>query len=111
RIPLHYSDDADGSHRACTGSTLSRTRTPATPDCFTGRSHTDMEWDHDLKSGLLGGGAIRATGAIRRTTPSRGGARSRWRSGRRRARPAGRALPVAARCVAGHVSPVVFSQS
>ncbi|WP_406496004.1 FG-GAP-like repeat-containing protein [Streptomyces sp. NBC_00846] len=56
-IPLHYSDDADGSHRACTGITLSKTRTLATPDCFTGRSHADMEWDHDLKSGLLRGGS------------------------------------------------------
>ncbi|MGW2087022.1 hypothetical protein [Streptomyces sp. NPDC001880] len=31
-IPLHCTDDANGSHRACTGITLSRTRTLATPD-------------------------------------------------------------------------------
>lgn len=55
-IPLHYTDEADGSHRACTGITLSRTRTLATPDCFTGRSHADMEWDHDLSSGRLSSG-------------------------------------------------------
>ncbi|MFD4857098.1 hypothetical protein [Streptomyces atratus] len=42
-IPLYYDDYVDGSHRACTGITLSRTRTLATPDCFTGRNSTDME--------------------------------------------------------------------
>ncbi|MFB7212004.1 FG-GAP-like repeat-containing protein [Streptomyces sp. NPDC056255] len=63
-IPLHYADEADGSHRACTGITLSRTRTLATPDCFTGRSHADMEWEYDLSSGQ----------------PSSGGSDPRYRS-------------------------------
>ncbi|MET8327532.1 FG-GAP-like repeat-containing protein [Streptomyces sp. NPDC005181] len=56
-IPLYYADDADGSHRACTGITLSKTRTLATPDCFTGRSDADMEWDYSLQSGQLSGGS------------------------------------------------------
>ncbi|WP_329120403.1 FG-GAP-like repeat-containing protein [Streptomyces sp. NBC_01465] len=56
-IPMYNEDDASGAHRACTGIVLSKTKTLATPDCFTGMDEPDMEWDYDLKSGQLAGGS------------------------------------------------------
>ncbi|MBC9719082.1 trypsin-like serine protease [Streptomyces sp. TRM66268-LWL] len=55
-IPVYYNDTATGQHRACTGIVLSKTRTLATPDCFTGQGVGDEEWEYDLGSGLLAGG-------------------------------------------------------
>lgn len=58
-IPLYFDNEADGRKRACTGITLSPTRTLATPDCFTGRSDKDFAYDHDLATGEVLGGSNR----------------------------------------------------
>ncbi|WP_327355058.1 FG-GAP-like repeat-containing protein [Streptomyces sp. NBC_01304] len=55
-IPLYYDDEATGTHRACTGVVLSKTRTLATPDCFTGMGTGDFEWEYNLGTGQLAGG-------------------------------------------------------
>lgn len=56
-IPMYFSHDVgNGTHRACTGIALSRTRTLATPDCFTGRGDSDTAWDYTLRTGMLEGG-------------------------------------------------------
>jgi len=56
-IPMAFSDSATGAQRSCTGIVLSRTRTLATPDCFTGRSSDDdMAWDF-TSSGTSEGGS------------------------------------------------------
>ncbi|WP_328888224.1 FG-GAP-like repeat-containing protein [Streptomyces sp. NBC_00316] len=56
-IPLYNEDWANGSHRACTGIVLSKTKTLATPDCFTGMDEQDMASEYSLTSGQITGGA------------------------------------------------------
>ncbi|SDL24196.1 FG-GAP-like repeat-containing protein [Streptomyces indicus] len=66
-IPVYYDDEATGQHRACTGIVLSKTKTLATPDCFTGMDAADFEWEYDLGTGQLSGGS--GGGATYRSHP------------------------------------------
>ncbi|MFI7341886.1 FG-GAP-like repeat-containing protein [Streptomyces sp. NPDC050085] len=46
-IPLYYEDEGTGAVRVCTGIVLSKTKTLATPACFTGMNEPDFEWTYD----------------------------------------------------------------
>ncbi|MFI1466743.1 FG-GAP repeat domain-containing protein [Streptomyces wuyuanensis] len=55
-VPLFFSHEVHaGANHSCTGVHLSRTRTLAPPDCFTGMSDEDVAWAYDSAGRPTGG--------------------------------------------------------
>ncbi|NGO76086.1 trypsin-like serine protease [Streptomyces sp. YC504] len=54
-IPLYYEDEGTQVTRVCTGIVLSKSKTLAAPDCFTGMGEADMVWEYNSSGELWGG--------------------------------------------------------